>query len=296
MNEKVGKIIMIAEITAIVGLIIASVVMVSLSSGDLVGYVQARGEYADIISSFTKKKGSGGKDDVHKEEIKGTLMTTLFDNVIPERQIDPMTEYDIDFDSLSERNSDVVGWIYIPGTQCDYPVVKGEDNDEYIKKTFYGTKSSSGSIFMEKECNSDFSSDVTLLYGHNMKDGSMFRAVRNYKDVTYYEEHPYVYIYTPDRKMKMRVIASMTVKPKSKMYQFFFENREKYEKYLDSVRDNVLYKAGNISYDDKTVLLSTCTGRAGENRFIVFLQPEEVIGWGDNGESFENIVEEGTVQ
>ena len=104
----------------------------------------------------------------------------------------------VDFQALRKINSDIIAWIRIPDTKIDYPVVQGTDNEYYLKRTFKKTEHVAGSIFLDKDNSSDFSNRKSILYGHNMKDGSMFQGLHKYENEQYLETHNKVYLYLQD--------------------------------------------------------------------------------------------------
>ena len=107
----------------------------------------------------------------------------------------------VDFNGLKAINPEVIGWIQIEGTSISYPIMKGKDNDYYLKHTFEGNYNAAGSIFIDYTNNSNFEDCNTIIYGHNMKNGSMFGLLRkHFKDR---ESVPgrYIWICTPDEKL-----------------------------------------------------------------------------------------------
>ena len=112
------------------------------------------------------------------------------DNEIDETNAIKETEYvsAIDFAVLDSQNPDVVAWIQIPGTQINYPVVQGKDNDYYLHRDLNGQKSTAGTIFLDYADQADFSSLHNVLYGHHMKNGSMFKDISRYKDQGYFDQ------------------------------------------------------------------------------------------------------------
>lgn len=104
----------------------------------------------------------------------------------------------VDFDALKKLNPEIIAWIRIPNTKIDYPVVQGTDNEYYLKHTFKKTEHVAGSIFLDKDNSPDFSNRKSILYGHNMKDGSMFQGLHKYENGQYLETHNKVFLYLPD--------------------------------------------------------------------------------------------------
>ena len=120
--------------------------------------------------------------------------------------------FNVDFAKLKKVNPDVVGWIrFEEPSQISYPLVKGADNEKYLKTTFEGNRNSAGALFLDMNNAGDFSDYNTFIYGHNMKNGSMFGRLRKYKSKSFCEENPYFYIYTPDgMEVKYQVFAATT--------------------------------------------------------------------------------------
>lgn len=113
----------------------------------------------------------------------------------------------INFEELLAVNPDTVGWIRIPGTEIDYPIVQTDNNDTYLHTDFYGRESVEGAIYLDYESQKDMIGKNTILYGHNMKNGSMFRDLVRYKDEGYLKEHQYFTIYTPERMIQLKAVA-----------------------------------------------------------------------------------------
>ncbi|MBQ8329654.1 MAG: class B sortase, partial [Lachnospiraceae bacterium] len=134
------------------------------------------------------------------EETAANYVKTPDKTEVPEVPVDPMTicPISVDFDSLIAENPDVVGWIYSDGTQINYPVLRGESNDTYIHTMINGQYNSAGSIFMDFRNNPDLSDINTIIYGHHMKNGSMFASLHQYVHQDYYDEHKYMWYLTPD--------------------------------------------------------------------------------------------------
>ena len=103
----------------------------------------------------------------------------------------------VDFAALAQKNSEIVGWIYIPDSKVDYPMVKGTDNSYYVSHTFEKKANGAGAIFLDWKNKGDFSDRNTVIYGHHMKNGSMFAALVEYKDPDYFNAHRTIYLYTP---------------------------------------------------------------------------------------------------
>lgn len=199
----------------------------------------------------------------------------LQEMVITETEPESLEEeavFQVDFEKLKEINSEVVGWIrFEEPAIISYPVVQGEDNSKYLKTTFEGKRNSSGAIFMDMQNRADFSDRNTFVYGHNMKNGSMFGRLRKYKSGEYFQEHPYFYIYTPDGKESTYQIFSVTiVNDASKSYEKTYADDGEFLSYIDYIKNLSLYDTGvEVDADAKIVSLSTCTNVSEDERLLL---------------------------
>lgn len=207
----------------------------------------------DAIEIQTREDSEETKDDSEQEP---KVHTTL----------------KVDFDKLKKVNQDVVGWIqFDEPKKINYPVVRGDDNDKYLTTTFEGKKNSSGTLFMDVNNSGEFADRNTFIYGHNMKNGSMFGQLRKYKTKEYYEQNPYFYIYTPDGKeVKYQIFAVCIVEDTSRSYTRFYNSDEEYLDYLKYVKNIARYDTGvELAADSKIVSLSTCTNVSETQRLLV---------------------------
>ena len=181
-------------------------------------------------------------------------------------------EFTVDFDALDKMNPEVVGWIrFDEPSQINYPVVQGPDNDKYLNTTFEGKKNSAGALFMDVDNQADFSSENTFIYGHNMKNGSMFGQLRKYKTKSFCEENPYFYIYTPDGKVATyQVFSVCIVKDISRSYVKQYSGTEDFQDYVDYIRGISRYSVEvEVTGESQIVSLSTCTNVEEDERLLV---------------------------
>lgn len=212
---------------------------------------------------------------------KGDSEYEAIQEVVIKQNIPTITEEDlpieepsfvVDFDKLREMNKDVVAWIrFEEPSQISYPVVRCLDNKKYLDTTFEGRKNSAGALFVDYRNTGDFSDRNSFIYGHNMKNGSMFGQLRKYKNSTFCQENPYFYIYTPDGKeLKYQVFAVSVVKDASESYKRAFDDDEDFKQYIDYIRSISRYSPEvEVGADSQIVSLSTCTNVSDDERLLV---------------------------
>lgn len=170
---------------------------------------------------------------------------------------------------FSEINPDYVGWIRIEGTAVDYPVMQGRDNERYIDTTFRGEKNRSGAIFMDCDCREGFSAPLAILYGHNMKDGSMFASLHRYRNNDFLTEHPVITITVPDGEtLTYRIFAAKV----TDIYDEAFALRKKDQQTVDAY----CAKLNKPESPGQVLVLSTCMSGGNEDaRLLVFAAREK---------------------
>ena len=185
-------------------------------------------------------------------------------------------EKTVDFGELQEKtNKDIYAWIYIPDTKIDYPVLQHPtDNTYYLNYNLDGSRGYPGCIYTEDYNARDFSDPVTVLYGHNMKNGSMFAGLHKYSDGEYMEGHPYVFMYMEDRLYVYEIFAAYEYSNEHLLYNSDYSQKAQFEKYLENmetVRDmgKVIREDVEVGAEDRILTLSTCISNKPNNRFLV---------------------------
>lgn len=141
----------------------------------------------------------------------------------------------IDFDALKKINPDVVSWITIPGTNIDYPLLQGKDNNQYLHKDMEGRDSAAGAIFLDHGDKADLSSRHNIIYGHHMKNGTMFKDIVKYKDQQYFDEHQDIILYTPDREIHLKALAAVVTSPDAIRRKIDFQSQEEFTSYIEEM-------------------------------------------------------------
>lgn len=187
------------------------------------------------------------------------------------------TEIKIDFDILTEKNADTVGYIYSHGTQISYPIVHTTDNQYYVKHRFDGLYSSFGTIFIDYRQRADFSGKYTVLYGHNMDNGSMFAELLKYKKQDYYNEHSKMLLYTPEKKYNLEIFSAYVAAIDDLCYTTIRENSDISDLINHAQRNSYFESNVEVSGLDKIVMLSTCAYDFKNARFVVFGKLSEIL-------------------
>ncbi|MBR0411577.1 MAG: class B sortase [Eubacterium sp.] len=183
----------------------------------------------------------------------------------------------VDFEGLRKVNPDVVGWLHIPDTGINYPIVQTKDNDFYLHRTFKKENSYIGAIFLDAVCKSDFGSFNNIIYGHNLKNGEMFGHLKGLYDKNYnseadFKKHPKVWVITPNDNREYLIFAAREINVEKDMdvYTVEFPGYEEYRTFLDDQMKKSQYDTKVIPSEKKSMItLSTCTSRTEEGRFIV---------------------------
>lgn len=183
-------------------------------------------------------------------------------------------EIPVDFDELKKANPDIYAWITIPEANVDYPVLQSEtDNSYYLTHTVNGKKSVYGSIYTENYNAKDFSDFNTVIYGHNMKNGTMFGSLKKFRDANFFNQNRYITVYMPQRILKYEIFAAFTWDNKHILLSRDFEsdfNRQTYLEDIFAVRDinSQIKKDITVTEKDKIITLSTCMNDKNK-RFLV---------------------------
>jgi len=232
----------------------------------LLQYSKSKQEYSELQEFVNLEDNSPAETDSTEE---------------PEEEIEEEprlinVDFDMDYDALKAINSDLVGWIYYEGVDLSYPVVMDKGNDYYENYTFENEKNNSGAIFMDYLCKVNFESFNTIIYGHNMRNGSMFGSLNKIiDDQTIVDEYPYFYVFTKDEAMMYKIVSAYYTTNKSNTYNITIDytlyDMRDYVEYMDQVskyRDEEFFNE-DITEDTKICTLSTCHGLHSNVRTVI---------------------------
>lgn len=256
-------------------LIAVLVLVISLwqLSGILLEYHNADSAYDDIVAQMGQEtvpvptrvsETQPRKEQETPEDLQETEETEM-----PEETEAAYALTVPDFDYLRSVNSDVIGWIQIPGTKINYPIVQGTDNEYYLTHTVSGEENSSGAIFMDAAITDGFDDRNPIIHGHNMKSGAMFSRLNRYSRKSFWDANRYIYITTPEGFSVYEVFSAYSTDPTSDVYYFGFGNDDQFQAYLDRITSYSIFDAGiSVTKDDYIVTLSTCANDTSQ-RFVV---------------------------
>ncbi|HCA05261.1 MAG TPA: class B sortase [Ruminococcaceae bacterium] len=180
----------------------------------------------------------------------------------------------VKFDELKKQNSDIYAWIYIPDTNINYPVLQsGEDDNFYLDHDVYKNYSFPGAIYSQSNNKKDWSDRVTVLYGHNMLSGAMFADLHKFSDSSFFDSHPYIYVFAENRRLIYKIISASSYDNRHILNSFDFKNNKVFKDWLDNaqhphsmyskVRDGI-----ELNLNSKILVLSTCLN-SGSGRYLV---------------------------
>lgn len=216
-------------------------------------------EYSEIADTVVKERDADAEEVQQLKDAQGKVV---------KHWTSPL---EIDFGELESINSDVAGWLYMEALpDITYPVVQGTDNDYYLHHTYKKESVFAGSIFMDTKNAKDFSDQNTIVYGHNMKNGSMFGTLKKYKEPEVMAKSPYFWIITKDEAYKYQIFSVYTASVDGDTYTLIKGPGKETIKYGQSMEDKSEVEFGSYTFreTDKIVTLSTCTGDSS-TRFVV---------------------------
>ena len=177
----------------------------------------------------------------------------------------------VDFSILKQENQDIVAWIYCENTPINYPVLQSNDNEYYLRRLINGEYNTAGSIFMDYRNHSNMNDDNTIIYGHNMKNDTMFGTLTKYKEQEYYENNRIMYLFTPEKNYMIELFAGCTISVDSDVYNLSQINKDEIINESDFKSDII------VEDEDKTITLSTCSYDYDGARYIIMGKIQEIV-------------------
>ncbi len=174
----------------------------------------------------------------------------------------------VDFAGLKSMNQEITAWLVSPDTVIDYPVVQGADNSYYLTHAFGRQTHKYGCLFVDAANSPSFSDQNTVIYGHRMNSGAMFGSLLEYRKQQYYDEHPFMLLYTPENDYKLEIFTAYVAKDASYTQKVFAPGE--FQEFLSKAKGKSLVGTdADVEAGDKIITLSTCTVGGDDERFVV---------------------------
>ena len=207
--------------------------------------------YDEIAETYLREAENGGPAETSGEAL-------------------PQAPIEVDFAALQEVCGDVVGWIYCEDTPINYPVVQVDDNDYYLRRDIEGNHSTAGTIFVDGNNRKGFLDSNMIIYGHHMRNGSMFACLENWEEQEYYEEHPVMWLLTPEQDYQIVLFSGYTTSATSDTYTIFTDPCEQLDRYLqDCIAKSDFQADVAIDGTGRYVVLSTCAYEFDDARHVL---------------------------
>ena len=175
----------------------------------------------------------------------------------------------VDFKVLKNQNQDIIAWLYSQDTPINYPIVQANDNDYYLRRLIDGTYNQAGTLFIDYRNNSDFNDYKTIVYGHNMKNETMFGTLINYTNQEYYDEHKEMYLLTENKNFKIELIAGYTTSNESNIYTLPTTININEELLQTAIRNSTFKSEVKVTTQDKIIVMSTCSYDYENARYVL---------------------------
>ena len=236
--------------------------------------------YVDPIPVMTQEE----MEELYDQNKKDSIETEIVEEVVEETEVEATEEVSVssayegcpvDFDSMWKVNKDVYAWITVPGTVIDYPILQhATDNTYYLNYNIDGSYGYPGCIYTENMNSREFTDNNTVIYGHNMKNGTMFAGLHKFEDNNFFEEHTDIYIYTPEKELCYKIFAAYIYDDRHLLYSFNFADEQVYANYLTDIQNMRSMNANirediTVTAEDKIITLVTCMANQPEKRLLV---------------------------
>lgn len=205
------------------------------------------------------------------EQYISTEAPIIPDTPKPEVPVQPEPEpiFTVDFASLAQINPDIAAWLVIEGTEINYPVVQGRDNDYYLNRQFDKSYNSAGCLFLDASNDGSFRDLNSIIYGHYMKNGTMFADLFLYKEQTFYDEHPSALLVTPEGTHTVHFFSGYVSDTTSSAWDREFST-DAYALWLNDLADKSCFSSDVVpSAQDRILTLSTCSYEFQDARFVL---------------------------
>lgn len=230
---------------------------------------QIRKEQEEAVEMYVREEKEENKEENEKsEEVQeqepGSTDKNLFRT--------------IDFAGLRSKNREICAWLWIPGCALDVPVAHGQDNAYYLTHDAFCRERIYGSIFAPCDTPEDFSERHTILYGHNMRDGTMFGGLKKYREASWEQEFPYLYLYLPGEAWQCRIWSVEETDAKSDVYRLGAWSDADWNAWVQERKENsIIFGSGEEKEVQKILTLSTCIGDGSSSQRLAVHAAVEMV-------------------
>lgn len=225
----------------------------------------------------TYQKSEQEYAEVAQEAVQVKQIQNPAEGFEAEPEVPPLLS--VDFEKLKAQNNEICAWIDFPGQNKSYPVVQSDNNEYYLNHSFRGAENSCGSIFADCRNQGILEDANTVLYGHNMRNLSMFGFLRNYQKEEHFKRYPYFDLYLPDGTYRCRLLACRRVEADWSNFPIQFESEAARNSFLAEMQRYSPYRMNEPDKEEERplVMLSTCIGRGHTHRLVVLAEAYEEV-------------------
>jgi sortase B len=216
------------------------------------GYVTAQQYYKQVLSA------------------SGLAVTDSAGEVSPDTSFGDLN---LDWTALKAVNPDIVAWVLIPGTNINYPIVQGDDNDYYLTHLSDDSYSRSGAVFLDSLSPSGLDGANNMIYGHNMRDGSMFANINKFTSQDFFDAHRTIYLCTPERNMELQTFACERMSGNAPIRIFQFATNDDLQDYVQTLLANAVATAGDTGGIQQVYSFITCNNGNDSYRVLLSAKP-----------------------
>lgn len=260
-KKKVKRTILIVDAILATVLVVATVMLISYG----VNYGKNRALYSEAaelaVTEATPSptpetvETAGITEAAQVAELAEAAAPQTTDAWEPPKEKPPIT---VDFAAIREKGTHVQAWLYSPDTVINYPVVYYSNNDYYLTHAYDGSRSDGGALFFDTRCGKDLSGQNLIIYGHHMKDKSMFGSLLNYQKKEYYNAHPVLYLLTPEQNYRVEVFAAWHCDSSSEHFPIWFSNEATRKQFIENAENATGYDM-DVSFRNQATVLSLVT-------------------------------------
>ena len=264
-NEK-KKIYLVLMVLFLIGFAISGVILMR----NAIVEHNAKKQYETLLENVLATEESEKMTEVIMESETEEIKLDL----IAEKNIS-IPELKLDWEELAETNEDVYAWIYIPETKVNYPILQHPTDDNYyLDRNLDHSKGLPGCIYTQSFNTKEFTDGNTVLYGHNMKNGTMFKTLHYYEDGEFFDANRYIYVYTPEMVLVYEIYAACEFSDAHLLYSYDFTNEEGITGFLTDLENargmnNHVVEEIAVPEEERLITLSTCISNKPNNRWLV---------------------------